>query len=69
EVDESWGRIQRYQLQRRTGERWVTLHEGGALGTGAVVVFRPVPARQIRLNVLESDGAPRITEIRVLSGV
>lgn len=69
EINESWGRIQRYQLQRRAGEGWVTIHEGKRLGSGAVVVFRPVTTNQIRLNVLESEGAPRINEIRVLGKV
>ena len=66
EIDEAWGRIRRYRLERRAGNRWVTIHEGKALGDGAVVVFRPVTTRQIRLNILESDGPPRINEIRLL---
>jgi hypothetical protein len=67
EIDEPFQNIERYQLQYRSGEEWQTIHEGDALGIGAVLVFEPVTASEIRLNVLEVEGVPNISEIRVLS--
>jgi hypothetical protein len=69
EIDEPFQNIQSYQLQYRSGEEWQTIHEGDALGIGAVLAFKPVTTSEIRLHVLEVEGVPHISEIRVLSAL
>jgi alpha-L-fucosidase len=59
-------RVQKYQLQKKVGDEWVTFYEGTTIGDKKVVAFDEVKARCVRLNVLESTDGPTIFEFQVL---
>lgn len=65
-VDELRGHVQQYELQRKAGEKWVTVLKGDTLGSAALLSFKPVTAQHIRLTFPKADGSPLISEVRVL---
>ena len=59
------GRVERFELQRKVGEKWETFHRGEGIGEKAVIEFPPVTARVFRLNILEGKIGPTIWEFRL----
>ena len=64
--ESSPGQIKIYELQYiNTGNTWKTVYRGIGLGAQAVVRFEPVKARRFRINILEMDGRPTISELKL----
>lgn len=64
-IQEGWGRIQRFDLQVKDGERWRTLLEGTTVGLHFVRQFALTSARFIRLNIHEASDVPTIWEFQL----
>ena len=62
-IDEWAPRIRKYELQHKSGDKWVTFHAGTTVGEKARVTFAPVTLRQLRLNILDATDGPTINEI------
>ncbi len=64
-IQEGWGRIQRFDLQVKEGDRWRTLLEGTTVGTYFVRQCEPTSSRLIRLNIHEASDVPTIWEFQI----
>lgn len=59
-------RVQAYELQAKVGEEWKAFHKGGELGVNARVVFEPVTARHVRLQILQASDGPTLWEFQLM---
>ncbi len=66
-IRESYNRIQKFELQYKKNDKWITFHKGGKIGDKLNISFDPITARNIRLNILESTDGPSIREIYVFA--
>jgi alpha-L-fucosidase len=57
------GRVKRFELQFRDGDRWKTIFSGTSLGGWFQQKFDPVTAREFRLHILEASDGPTISDI------
>ncbi|BCU76380.1 alpha-L-fucosidase [Luteolibacter sp. LG18] len=55
----------RFTLEYKKGDAWQTFHEGNSIDPGFSVQFAPITARYVRLNILESDNEPSISEFQL----
>jgi alpha-L-fucosidase len=60
------GRVRKFEFQHRDGNEWKTIFSGTTLGERFQKKFEPVTARQFRLNILEANDGPTISEIELL---
>ena len=58
-------RVRKFELQKKSGDRWETFHRGGALGAHFKTNFEPVTTTAIRLNILDASEGPTITEVMI----
>lgn len=58
-------RVRKFELQKKSGDRWETFHSGGALGAHFKATFAPVTTTAIRLNILDASEGPTITEVMI----
>ncbi|MFM2241385.1 MAG: hypothetical protein RLZ97_240 [Verrucomicrobiota bacterium] len=58
-------RVRKFELQKKSGDRWETFHRGGALGAHFKATFAPVTTTAIRLNILDASEGPTITEVMI----
>ena len=61
------GRVQKFQLQYKDGDIWIPFHEGTTIGETKSIVFNPQTARHVRLNILEANDGPTITEFQLMA--
>jgi len=66
-ISEPYGRVQKFELQAKEGERWTTFHRGTTIGEGHTAKFPPVTARHVRLNLLETTDGPSIWEFQLFA--
>lgn len=59
------GRVQKFELQARDGDRWKTFAAGRQIGEHCRMQFQPVTTRAVRLNVLQSSDGPTIWEFQL----
>lgn len=65
-IDEAYeGRIQRFELQCREGDRWKTVLSGETVGRGFTRKFPAVTAQHFRLEILEATEGPTIWEFQL----
>jgi len=65
-IDEAYGqRVQSFELQSKKGNRWKTFYRGTTIGDGFCVDFPQVTARLVRLNILDANEGPTITEFQL----
>ena len=57
------GRVEKFELQYKDGGEWKTFLSGTKLGHFSQK-FPPVTARHVRLNILQANEGPTISEIR-----
>jgi alpha-L-fucosidase len=58
--------IKAFELQYKSGEKWITLYKGKTIGERAEVSFPETKLQYFRLVILEQDGVPGIYEIVLL---
>jgi alpha-L-fucosidase len=64
EIEEEFpGRVEKFELQSKDGGEWKTFFSGTKLGHFSQK-FPPVTARHFRLNILQANEGPTISEIR-----
>jgi alpha-L-fucosidase len=67
-IDEACpGRVQGFELQYKDGDNWKTFHKGKTIGTKFSVIFDPVTAQYVRLNILDATEGPTIAEFQLFS--
>jgi hypothetical protein len=68
EIDEACAhpksRVLKFELQKKSGNDWVTFHTGTHLGEQFQANFAPVTTQAIRLNILDATEGPTLSEIR-----
>jgi alpha-L-fucosidase len=64
-ISEPYGRVRRFELQVKEGDRWQTFHKGTTIGESLSASFVPVTARHVRLNLLETTDGPSIWEFQL----
>ena len=65
-IQEEYGRrVEKFEFQCRDGGPWKTIFSGTTLGTFCKD-FPPVVTRQVRLNILEANEGPTISEIELI---
>jgi len=55
-------RIKKFTIEYRENDRWIVCYKGGVMGETENIRFRPVTARFVRLNIVESTDGPTIKE-------
>ncbi|MBN1126371.1 MAG: alpha-L-fucosidase [Sedimentisphaerales bacterium] len=63
------GRVKKYRLEYKKSENeesWNVFHEGTTLGENAMISFKPVVVRHVRLHILEAVEGPTIWEFQLL---
>jgi alpha-L-fucosidase len=65
-IFEASSSIEKFELQCRTGEEWITIHQGKAIGEKTAVEFPETAARYFRLLIQEFSDTPGIYEIVLL---
>jgi len=55
-------RVRKFAIEYRHNDRWITCYKGGIMGETEDIRFKPVTARYVRLNILESTDGPTIKE-------
>ena len=58
-------RVQKFEFQYRGDHDWKTIFAGTTLGENFERSFKPVTAREFRLNILEASDGPTISEIEL----
>ena len=56
-------RVKKFELQKKEGSTWTTFHSGSGLGAHFKASFEPVTTTAIRLNILDANDGPTISEI------
>jgi alpha-L-fucosidase len=66
-IDEAgFARIQRFELQVKKGEGWLTFFTGATCGNQKKIAFeKPVRGTMFRLNILEADEVPTVSEFQL----
>jgi len=63
-IDEAYApRVQKFELQYKSGSDWETILTGTTLGRWFQEEFAPVTAQEFRLNILEATDGPTIHDI------
>lgn len=62
------GRVRAFELQYAEDGGWTTFYRGTVLGEDALLHFRPVTARRLRLKITEATQGPTIYEVQWLAG-
>ncbi|MDP4274786.1 MAG: alpha-L-fucosidase [Bacteroidota bacterium] len=57
--------IQKFSLEYKVGDQWKQVFEGKNIGEGFLRPFSTVKAREFRLNILEAQKSPFITEFQL----
>ena len=71
EIDEAMfshtSRVRKFEIQKKDGDAWTTIHSGGAIGQDFKASFAPVTTNSIHLNILDASEGPTISEIRLVT--
>jgi alpha-L-fucosidase len=62
--EEYEGRVQKFELQYKEGREWKPFFTGTKLGKEFAQTFPTISAREVRLNILEANEGPTISEIK-----
>ena len=60
------GRVQQFDVQYRAGDDWKTIFTGTKIGRRLEKKFAAVTAREFRLNILDANEGPTISEIEFI---
>jgi len=60
------GRVMEFEFQYRAGNEWRTIFHGTKIGGHFEKSFRPISAREFRLNILDATEGPTIAEIELV---
>lgn len=55
-------RIKKFTIEYRENDRWIVCYKGEVMGETENIRFRPITARFVRLNIVESTDGPTIKE-------
>lgn len=61
-------RIERFSLECRIGDQWVSVHTGTVVGYKRIVRLRPITCQRLRVRILESRWGPTLSSVGVYSG-
>ena len=66
-IDEFAHRVNAFELQYKNGEAWKTFYRGKRIGKEHEVMFAPVKAQVVRLNITNAQGGPSIFEFQLFA--
>jgi alpha-L-fucosidase len=61
-LSEAYDRIEEFELQADQDGRWETFARGSKIGASLELLFQPVAAQKVRLNILKATDGPTIWE-------
>lgn len=65
-ICEGIARIRRFELQYLAGDDWKAFYQGSTIGPDLTITFPPITARRFRLNILEADEGPTLSEFELI---
>ena len=66
-LSEPYGRVRQFELQRKEGDRYVTVARGTTIGERRELRFPAVTARVVRLNIVRCTDGPSIWEFQLFA--
>lgn len=57
--------VKDFKLEYKDGEEWETVFEDKTIGAGYFKSFKPVVAKEFRINILESSKTPQLKEVQL----
>ena len=66
-IAEEYGRVQKFELQYKSGSQWKTFLRGTKIGAAYSKKFEPVTAKIVRLNIMDATDGPTICEFQLLA--
>ena len=66
-ITEAYDRVKKFELQYKNNGQWKTFINGTKIGQSYVKDFKPVTAKQVRLNILDATDGPTIWEFQLLA--
>ena len=66
-ISEVFNRVRAFELQCEDGQQWRTFASGTTIGENKLIVFDPVTARRVRLNITEATDGPTIWELQLFA--
>jgi alpha-L-fucosidase len=66
-ISEAYDRVRNFELQCKDEGQWKTFARGTEIGSEYVKDFKPVTAREVRLNILDAAEGPTIWEFQLLA--
>jgi len=64
-ISEAYDRVEKFELQAKTGDAWRTFYSGTTIGEKFKASFKPVTARHVRLNIIKASHVPTIWEVQL----
>ena len=66
-IAEEYDRVQKFELQYKSGSQWKTFLRGTTIGNAYSKKFEPVTGRRVRLNILAATDGPTICEFQLMA--
>ena len=66
-ISEEFDRVKQFELQYKEGGQWRTITDGTKIGRKLQLMFSPVTARYVRLNILNATNGPTICEFQLFA--
>ncbi|MHC4124317.1 MAG: alpha-L-fucosidase [Planctomycetota bacterium] len=63
----NWNNVKKFQIQAKQNQEWKIVAQGDTIGEGIEIKFAPVTARYVRLNILDAEGGPTISEFQLFA--
>ena len=62
-----WKNVKKFEIQVKQNQEWKVAAQGDSIGEGIEIKFSPVMGRYVRLNILDSEGGPTISEFQLFT--
>jgi alpha-L-fucosidase len=66
-IIEEFDRVKQFELQYKEDKQWQTITDGTKIGRKLQLMFSPVTARHVRLNILNATDGPTICEFQLFA--
>ena len=66
-ISEEYDRVRKFELQYEKDGQWITFFTGTKIGESFSASFKPITARNVRLNITEAIEGPTISEYQLFS--
>jgi len=66
-ISEAFDRVREFELQYKDNDQWMTFARGKKIGPDYTTGFKPISAKEVRLNILDATDGPTIWEFQILA--